>query len=146
MLFLIIYLNCSNLIFIAWIFKFPKTSLLEFLVFRVLRELERLYRMFSSLIKTLVYCVSLASTWFGFEADQFPEFTICELFSIKTFSSCQKNLLKWQGVGQEGKKICFAWIRKQNVVLVLGSEPLKVFSGAPGEAKLLINSQHLAWK
>ena len=108
MLFLIIYLNCSNLIFIALIFKFTKTSLLEFLVFRVLRELERLNRMFSSLIKTLVYCVSLTSTWFGFEADQFPEFTICELFLIETFSSCQKNLLKWQGVLQGlGNKMQF---------------------------------------
>ena len=53
-LFSIIYLSCSNLLFIALKFKFPKTSLLELLIFRVLTELERLYRMFSSVMKTLV--------------------------------------------------------------------------------------------
>ena len=94
MLFLIIYLSCSNLLFIAIIFKFPKTSLLEFLVFRALRELERLYRIFSSLIKT-ISCLSLMPTWFGFVADKFPEFTNCKLLSIEIFSSCQKDLLKW---------------------------------------------------
>ena len=54
MLFSIIYLSCSNLLFIALKFKFPKTSLLELLIFRVLTELGRLYRMFSSVMKTLV--------------------------------------------------------------------------------------------
>ena len=43
MLFLIIYLSCSNLLFIALIFKFPKTNLLEFLVFRVLIKLYKDY-------------------------------------------------------------------------------------------------------
>ena len=80
------YLSCSNLWFITLLFKFPKT---------VIRELERLYKMFSSLIKTISF-VSLTPTWSRFLGSrQFPEFTICKLLLIETFSWCQKDLLKW---------------------------------------------------
>ena len=45
-LFLSICLSCSNLLFIVFMFKLPKTSLLEFLIFKFLSESERLLELF----------------------------------------------------------------------------------------------------
>ena len=81
MLFLILYLSCSNLWFVALIFKFLKAFLLQFLALKASRELKRMHRMFSSITKTLISRVSLMSTRFKLVADKFPEFAVCKSFS-----------------------------------------------------------------
>ena len=76
---LIICLSCSNLLFIVFIFKLPNTSLLVFLIFKLLRELERLFELnvfssalASSVIQTFVTLFLLVGNI------DVPEFTTCE--------------------------------------------------------------------
>ena len=75
----------------------PRTSRLEFLIFKFFSESERLRVLL--MFSTLTFSVIQALMSFRFLGDtsdaSVPEFTFFERFSILIFSSCYKHSLKY---------------------------------------------------
>ena len=79
-------------------FKLPRTSRLEFLIFKFFSESERLPEllMFSTLTFSVIQAL-ISSRFLGDTSGDasVPEFTFFERFSILIFSSCHKHSLKY---------------------------------------------------